>query len=212
MPARHLVTIGDLRASPLSRTNARRSRAVRGVEKGIGHVDAFRYHERSDMGAATSATAGGPLQDAALALLNKFDASGVTPMSQADPTVGDFQSTWNADPANAGDQLTVDSSYGPLTSGALAAIVGGVAPAVNYGGSANVIPPPGVVTPASSSTESEVLPWLLIGAAAVGAYFLFVRKRKTVHHRHTPGTAVEIKTNPRRRRSRPRRRNDMLIA
>jgi hypothetical protein len=198
MPGRRLVTIGDLRASPIYRTSLRRSRAVRGVE--IGHVDQQRYAERY-MGAATSITAGSALQDAALALLNKFDASGVTPMSTADPVVGNFQTAWNADPANVSEQLSLNSDYDPLTQGALTAIVGGVAPPVNYGGQL-VIPPPGT-TPAAPSELDKALPWLLVAAAAAGAYFLFFRKRKTVHHHRAPGTAVEIKTNPRR----PRRRN-----
>src|ERR1700690_2755137 len=114
MARRQLVTIGDLTAArPLGRTRQRRQAM-------IGLVDDLH------MGAATSTTAGEALQTAALALLNKFDAGGVTPMTTADADVGAFQDAWNADPANASDQLAVDSEYGPLTQGALAAIVGAV--------------------------------------------------------------------------------------
>ena len=171
----------------------------------MGHVDEQRYAERyqSQIGAATSQTAGDALQNAALALLNKFDNLGVTPMATADADVGNFQTAWNADPANHSDQLGFDSQYGPLTQGALAAIVGGVAPPVNYGGQL-VIPPPG--TPTAPGSGESAIPWLLVAGAAVAAYFLFFRKKKTVHHHRSPGTAVEIKTNP-RRRSRGRSRS-----
>jgi hypothetical protein len=186
-------------------------RATRGVEAaGLGHVDQQRYAERY-MGSAVPTGQGTPLEDASAALLAAFDATGVLPESTVDSRVLTWQQAWNADPSNTGDQLVADGRYGPLTYGAFNVMVGGMAPAVN-GGSSPTVVVPGTVTPGSSTTTSEAIPWLLIAAAAGAAYFLFFRKRKTVHHHRAPGTAVEIKTNPRRRRRNAGRRSGELLA
>ena len=199
MARRQLVTIGDLTAArPLGRTRQRRQAMIGLVQGPYG------------MGAATSATAGEALQDAAMALLNKFDAQGVTPMGTADATVGDFQTAWNADPANASDQLADDSDYGPLTQGALNAIVG-VAPAVNYGG--NITPGPSPTpgtTPATTGGSSHLGLWLLLAAAGVGAYLLMRKKRRSGGGRRRAAPTIEVRTNP-RRRIKGRRRNAELI-
>lgn len=181
--------------------------------KTLGHVDPFRYSERFSIGSATTDTAGSALTDAAYALLNHFDVNGVTPEHTQDPVVGAFQLAWNADPANAGDQLTHDEQYGPLTKGALAAIVGNVAQNVNAGPTPKPAPAPSpappVPTPSPSTSGGDVFPWLLVGGAAVAAYFLFFRKKKKTHHHHAPGTTIELRRNPRRA---PRRRNDFFVA
>jgi LPXTG-motif cell wall-anchored protein len=194
MPARTLVTIGDLRAQPLRRTRTRR----------LGHVDPFRYRERSGMGSATPATGGAALQDATATLLNYLEMNGAPSEHVSDPQVLAYQKVWNADPANASDQLSPDGGYGPLTQGTLDVMTGGIAPAVNTGQgpapSPSPMPPPGVlVVPASGGSD---MGWLLIaGGAGLLAYLLFFRKKKHGHHAR-PGALVEVKTNPRRRRAR----------
>jgi hypothetical protein len=190
---RQLVTIGDLRAArPLTRDRLRR--------------------QARTLGSATASTGSEALQDAALAFINALDVGGVPLESTVDPNVRAFQQAWNADPANAGDQLAVDGKYGPLTQGALN-VMTGVAPPVNYGGAppapAPSPTPPGVlVTPAGGGGESTAF-WLALAAVAVGGYLIFFRKRKkgATHHHH--GTTLEVKSNPRRRL--PRRRNAELI-
>jgi LPXTG-motif cell wall-anchored protein len=168
----------------------------------MGHVDPFRFRERGGMGSATSATAGGALQDAAAALLNYLDTHGVPSEHDSDPQVLAYQRVWNADPANASDPLGLDGGYGPLTQGTLNVLTGGIAPAVNTGqGPAPSPAPPGVlVVPASGGSD---MGWLLIaGGAGLLAYLLFFRKKKHHGHHARPGALVEVKTNPRRRRAR----------
>jgi hypothetical protein len=198
MPARTLTTIGDLTAAaPLTRIRNRRVRMNPGRSTSV------------TLGSATAATGGGPLQDASLALLNAFDTAGVTPESVPDGNVTAFQQAWNADPANTGDQLVVDGKYGPLTKGALDAMVGGIAPQVNGGIAPGPIPHPSP-TPGAPvvASSSHLAFWLLIAAAAIGGYLLFRKKKRGGggHRRSAP--LVEVRSNPRRL---PRRRNAQLI-
>lgn len=188
---RELVTIGGLRAQPLGRARDRR-RAILGLQS---------------MGSATADTAGSALQSAAADLLNYLDANGVPSEHEANAQVGIYQRAWNADPANATDQLVVDEGYGPLTQGTLNVLTGGIAPAVNTGPPGTTPPRPAPVTPvtpspvAPSSGESEVGFWILLAAVGVGAYFLLRKKKgKTVHHHHPASAAIELRSNPRRRR------------
>ena len=165
---RTLTTIGDLSfGQPLGRTRQRR----RSMQ--LGAVT---------MGSATATTGGAALQDASLSLLNKFEAGGVTPESTVDADVTAFQNAWNADPANAGDQLVADGKYGPLTFGALNAMTGGIAPIVNGGAAPTPATPTAPVAPAS---ESHLALWLLLAAAAIGAYFLMRKKRRSGSHRRS---------------------------
>jgi LPXTG-motif cell wall-anchored protein len=188
MPARQLVTIGSLRATPLRRTRARR----------MGHVDPFRFRE-AGMGSATAATAGVDLQDAAVALLNYLEANGVPSEHVNDPQVYAYQQKWNADPANVADQLGLDGGYGPLTQGTLNVLTGGIAPLVNTGppGTVPAVVPPGTITPAGGSSDWT---WLLIAAAVAGGAYLLFRKKKKSGGTHHHGSVIEVKTNPRRRR------------
>jgi hypothetical protein len=162
------------------------------------------------LGSATAATGGAALQDAALALLNHFDANGVTPEETQDAIVGAFQLAWNQDPANTGDQLVPDSKYGPLTKGALDAMTGGIAPLVNAPPSPGPAPSPAPspapgpspapIVPAASSHEMGV--FLLLAAVAIGAYLLLRKKkgrRSGGSRRSSP--LVEVRSNPRRRRN-----------
>ncbi len=190
MARRQLVTIGDLRAQPLTRTRQRRQ------AMGLGWYD---------MGSATSSTAGAPLMAASAALLAQTDAQGAPPETTDDPLTRAFQEAWNADPTNADDQLTVDGEYGPLTFGAQNTITGGVATPVNGGASPATPTAPGT-TPATVGGESALF-WLLLAAAGVGAYFLMRKKGGGRRRARRSGSTVEIHTNPSRRR----RRNDELI-
>jgi LPXTG-motif cell wall-anchored protein len=198
MPPRTLTTIGDLTmGQPLTRTRNRRMAMNPGRST------------RVTLGSATADTGGDALQTASLDLLNKFDSSGVTPESVGDPVVLAFQKQWNADPLNQGDQLVQDAKYGPLTKGALDAMVGGIAPPVNGGIAPAPAPPapaphvtPGpapLVKPAAGGTSHLAL-FLLIAAAAIGGYLLLRKKRRGGggHRRSAP--IVEVRSNPRRRR------------
>lgn len=188
---RTLVTIGDLRAQPLFRSKMRRMRM-----SGMGFVD---------MGSATADTAGPALQAASADLLAQTDAHGAPPEEMVDPATMAFQQAWNADPANSGDQLVVDGKYGPLTYGAQNATTGGMASPVNGGSSPLVTPTPATpatpTAPAAAST-SHLGIWLLLAAAAGGAYLLFRKKgRRGGARRRATSTAIEIRSNPRRRRN-----------
>lgn len=156
------------------------------------------------MGSATPATAGDALTSAAATLLNYLDTNGVPSEHQTDAQVGAYQQAWNADPANANDQLVVDQEYGPLTQGTLDVMTGGIAPAVNTGPAGTTptpTPTPVVpVTPGTTTNSSEVGFWLLLAAVGVGAYLLLRKKKgRSVHHHHA-GTSIELRSNPRRRR------------
>jgi hypothetical protein len=191
---RTLTTIGDLSfGQPLGRTRQRR-RAMQ-----LGSVT---------MGSATATTGGDALQTASLALLNAFEASGVTPESTVDGNVSAFQAAWNADPANSGDQLVADGKYGPLTYGALNAMVGGIAPLVN-GGPAPVPAPTPAVPTAPGASSSHLTMWLLLAAAAIAAYMLLRKKKKGGGGRRRSAPLVEVRSNPRRLPA--RRRNAELI-
>lgn len=162
---------------------------------------------------ANTTSAGSELSDAGMALLNYLDASGVPSEHVSDPNVVAFQTAWNADPANsaASAQLSVDGGYGPNVHDALAALVGSVAPAVNTGASPTPAAPatpasplvtPTPATPTAPSSGGEGLGvLLLIGAALVGGWLIFGRKKKVTHHHAGAGRAmVEVRSNPRRRR------------
>ena len=128
------------------------------------------------VGAATSATAGADLQSAGTTLLNYLDTNGVPPETTTDSNVAAFQSAWNADPANATDQLVVDSEYGPLTFGALSAIVGDVAPPVNYGGTPTAPTPGG--QPVVYSNGVGALPYIIGAVVVAGALAAYTYSRK----------------------------------
>jgi hypothetical protein len=189
---RQLVTIGDLAsATPLRRTRVRRQRMMGMIQS------------------ADATTGGEALQGAALDLLNHFDSAGVTPESTQDALVGAFQLAWNQDPANASDQLVPDSKYGPLTKGALDAMTGGIAPAVNGGPApapspappSPVKPSPAVGPAAPASEGSELAIWLLVAAALVGGYLLLRKKKRGGGgSRRRSSPLVEVRSNPRRRR------------
>ena len=164
-----------------------------------------------------STPAGDAAQNAALDLLNHFDSSGgATLIHTSDPTVMAFQSAWNGDGvASRYGTLAEDGDYGPLTRTALAAIVGDVASAVNYGGAPPPSPAPPAPTPVtppapapphplvtptpapSGSGEGGMAVVLLLGVAGIAAYFLFFRKKKGGK------TMIHLKTNPRGRRRNP---------
>jgi hypothetical protein len=128
------------------------------------------------LGVATSSTAGSDLQNAATTLLNYLDSNGVPPETTTDSNVAAFQSAWNADPANSTDQLAVDSEYGPLTFGALAAIVGNVAPPVNYGGTPTAPTPGG--QPVANASGVGPLPYIIGAVVVAGALAAYTYSRK----------------------------------
>lgn len=195
-----------MRASPLTRTRTRRRAMLGYVTMGATIAN------WSPPAAANINSVGTALSNAALALQNYLDASGVPPESKADPVVGAFQLAWNADPVAGVAQLQPDQGYGPNTHDALNALTG-LAPPVG-GGVTPPAPAPGVlptpgVTPSSSSSSS--VPWGDIALVAGGlglVYLLFFRKKKGGGHRSSH-PIIELKSNPRRRKG---RRSPSLLA
>jgi hypothetical protein len=185
---RELMTIGDLGAlggvrdaTPLGRAMARRYAVMGATIPGW-----------SPPAAVNMNSVGVPLQNAAIALQNYLDASGIPAESVNDPNVAAFQTAWNADGVAGVAPIDVDGGYGPNTMAALNALTGEAAPA---GGGAVVPGTPSAVIPGSSSSSSG-FPWgtaLLVGGLLVGGYFLFFRKK-------TARLSVTTHTNPRRGR------------
>jgi hypothetical protein len=195
---RELVTIGDLRTvGPAVRSRANRLRYLNVIPmRGMGSTNP------SFVPGANSDTGGAELQDAGIALLNYLDTNGVPSEHVSDPNVVAFQTAWNADAANAGNnqKLSVDGGYGPNVHDALAAMVGAVAPPVNTG-NAPVPSQPGGTTPATPGAPPLPLAQagmggggvlLFLALALAGGFVLFGSKKQR--------TSVTVRRNPRRRR------------
>jgi hypothetical protein len=205
---RELFTIGDMGAfapRPLQRSNARRrsvSMPMRGTAAlyGMGAT----IVGWSPPAAASMTTVGSALQDAAVALQNYLDTSGVPAESTSDPNVSAFQTAWNADAVAGVARLDVDGGYGPNTYSALNALTGQasppagtapapVAPGVIPGGGGQVVP--------SSGASSFPWGWALLGAGGLALLWMLMKRRKKKSGGHHTGSIVEVKTNPRRRKA-----------
>lgn len=213
---RELVTIGDLYAArPLSRDRMRRRATLGRLSRPSGW-DIGQTNPNFAPGADAS-TGGQELQQAAVDLLDYLDTNGVPSEHITDQHVEDFQIVWNRDPANgaASAKLSVDGGYGPNVHDALNAMVGGIAPAVNTGGTPapspspapapspapRPAPSPAPIVPAAGG-ESHVGLLLLLGALAVGGWLLLRRKKRRSGGSRSSRPLVVVK-NPGRRRRNP---------
>jgi hypothetical protein len=212
---RELHTIGSL-ASPLNRQRQRRASVTQLYRMGDTNPS-FTPPSAAQLAANPPGEA---LANAAVALLAYFNSAGVpSEHSTAGGNVSAFQAQWNADPISqtngSNSQLSVDDAYGPNTHDALA-VIAGSAPAVNTGPAQTptnplVNPTPAPIVPGATTGG---IPWaeiLLIAAIGGGVWFLVFKKKrsKSVHHR-APTTAIEVRSNP-RKRSRARRSSGAIV-
>src|SRR4051812_7887467 len=181
--ARELFTIGDLtRATPLARSRRRRRRT-------LGYVD---------IGAAADSSAidySAPQYDAAVTFLNYLDSAGTPNEHVFNQETATFQ---------AAVGVKVDGSYGPDTKAELDHWTGGLAHEVDSstppGPGPSPSPGPSPLVLPAKPGEGHMGTILLFGGLAVGAWFLFFRKKK-----RSSGHTVEVRSNPRRRRAARRR-------
>lgn len=149
--------------------------------------------------AMTPTAASQGLLDAVNALLVAYTANGVPSEHKASAEALAVQTAWDADPivvaAGSTAVLDKDSSYGPNTHDAVAAVNGGSAPDVNTGPATTTVPTTVVNNTTTTAAAADWTRPLLIGAAIVAVAGVGTaaivhaqksrRERKKKHHTHS---------------------------